>query len=345
MKRYKAIGLMSGTSCDGLDIAYCEFSYLDDTWSYHILQSKMVEYNSLWRERLRNAPNLSEIEINKLDKELGVFFGEETLKFIRDKSITELDFVASHGHTVFHRPDEGYTLQIGNGEEIKKCVSVIVINDFRSADVAAGGQGAPLVPIGDDLLFSEYDYCLNIGGIANVSFRDNGIRKAHDVCFANMALNPLARIMGYEFDRGGYIASQGIVNQRLLDQLMALDFKGKSLGNEQYQEVFLPILQKSISTTDTKMCTITDYIARKISESIAPDSRVLITGGGAYNTFLIELIQKYSSANIEKASSQLIEYKEALIFAFLGVLKLENVPNCLASVTGANEDVVGGVII
>lgn len=343
MKNYQVIGLMSGTSCDGLDIAYCQFILDKNKWTYKILASKMVEYSSEWRLKLKEAFNSSNKELELLDKELGILFGKETAQFIQENKLTNIDFIASHGHTVFHKPHEGITVQIGAGHEIKKETQLPVINDFRSADVAAGGQGAPLVPIGDELLFSEFDYCLNIGGIANVSFRENGVRKAKDICFANMALNPLALEMGYEFDDKGSLAKQGVVNPQLLWKLQDLDFKGESLGTEQYIDSFLPILQKSTSIAETKIATVTEYLALKISEQMPEKSTVLITGGGAYNSFLIDKIKRNSKANIVKASKELIEFKEALIFAFLGVLNKEETPNCLASVTGANRDVVGGV--
>lgn len=343
MKNYQVIGLMSGTSCDGLDIAYCQFILDKNKWTYKILASKMVEYSSEWRLKLKEAFNSSNKELELLDKELGILFGKETAQFIQENKLTNIDFIASHGHTVFHKPHEGITVQIGAGQEIKKETQLPVINDFRSADVAAGGQGAPLVPIGDELLFSEFDYCLNIGGIANVSFRENGVRKAKDICFANMALNPLALEMGYEFDDKGSLAKQGVVNPQLLWKLQDLDFKGESLGTEQYIDSFLPILQKSTSIAETKIATVTEYLALKISEQMPEKSTVLITGGGAYNSFLIDKIKRNSKANIVKASKELIEFKEALIFAFLGVLNKEETPNCLASVTGANRDVLGGV--
>lgn len=344
MKSYKAIGLMSGTSCDGLDIAYCEF-YFDRKWNYRIMQTNMVDYSSQWDNKLRHASLLSKPELEKLDKEFGKFCGGETKKFIEKYELSELDFVASHGHTVFHQPEKGFTLQIGSGTEIKKQVQVPVINDFRSADVAMGGQGAPLVPIGDELLFSEYEYCLNIGGIANISFKEMGVRKAFDICFANMALNPLAKEMGFEFDEGGKLAQQGVINPQLLWKLRDLDFDKKSLGKEQYEEFFLPILEQSTSIAETKLATVTEYLAQKIAEVLPENSNTLITGGGAYNSYLISKIKKYSKAELVSASKELIEFKEAMIFAFLGVLKMENIPNCLASVTGASEDVVGGFLI
>ena len=194
-------------------------------------------------------------------------------------------------------------------------------------------------------MFSEYDYCVNIGGIANASFIENGVRKAFDICIANMALNPIALRMGYPFDENGNLAKQGILAYPLMRELMLLDFNKKSLGNEQYEEYLLPILKENISIDETKIATLTDYIARKIAEVLTPKSKVLITGGGAYNSFLISKIKEYSKADIVPASKELIEFKEALIFAFLGVLKMENIPNCLSSVSGASEDVVGGVII
>ena len=285
MKNYNVIGLMSGTSCDGLDIVFCHFSYENAIWSYEIVASKMVEYSLDWNNKLKNAYSFSTHDLAKLDIDLGVFFGNETKRFIEENNLSDIHFVASHGHTIFHRPDEGLTLQIGNGLEIKNITKTEVINDFRSADVAAGGQGAPLVPIGDELLFSEFDYCLNIGGIANISYNENGVRKAKDICFANMALNPLALEMGHPYDDRGKLASQGVVNPQLLWKLQALNFNGKSLGVEQYLEFFLPIIEKCTSIAETKIATVTEYLALKIAEIIPETSSVLITGGGAYNSF------------------------------------------------------------
>jgi anhydro-N-acetylmuramic acid kinase len=345
MKKYNAIGIMSGTSCDGLDLAYCTFVFEAGKWSYQLNKSKMVEYSSDWKSRLRNAHTFGKSQIEELSTEFGQFIGTETRQFILDSQIHSIDFVASHGHTVFHQPQNGFTLQIGDGKEIKKTLGIPVINDFRTADVQAGGQGAPLVPIGDELLFSDYDFCVNIGGIANISFHENGVRKAQDICIANMALNPLAREMGHEFDDKGNLAKQGVVNPQLLWKLQELDFKGASLGTEQYHESMLPILTNSTSIAETKLATVTEYIAQTIASYLRPGASVLVTGGGAYNEFLINKISKYSKATIVSASRELIEFKEALIFAFLGVLRMENIPNCLSSVTGAKEDVIGGVLI
>jgi len=341
---YKAIGLMSGTSCDGLDIVYCSFQY-NGKWTFEILNTKIVEYSQDWIEKLRNAINLSKDELSLLDKELGDYFGAETLQFIKDNYLKDIDFVASHGHTIFHKPEAGITLQIGNGEAIKKIVKTIVINDFRSLDVANGGQGAPLVPVGDMLLFSQYDYCLNIGGIANVSYQENGIRKAYDVCFANMVLNPLANELELPYDKDGEIAKNGNLDTNLLNELMNLNFQNKSLGFEIYEEYILPLLEKYSISIENKITTVTYYLALSIAKLFTPNTTVLITGGGAFNTFLISILQKNTTAKIVKADIELIEFKEALIFAFLGMLKLENIPNCLSSVTGANKDIVGGVIV
>lgn len=341
---YNAIGLMSGTSCDGLDMVYCSFHF-DKQWSYKILTAKMVDYSPEWIQKLRNAIHLSEEELTQFDSELGTYFGKETKQFIEENNLTEIDFIASHGHTVFHKPEEGITVQIGNGKAIKEATQIPVINDFRSLDVANGGQGAPLVPVGDKLLFSQYDYCLNIGGIANVSHEENGIRKAYDVCFANMILNPLANELGLPFDRGGEIAKRGNLTTQLLNELMNLDFEKNSLGYEIYEKYILPILGKYFISNEDKITAVTHYLALSIAKLFPPHSSVLITGGGAFNTFLISLIKQNTTANLIQANQELIEYKEALIFAFLGVLKLENIPNCLSSVTGARKDVVGGVIV
>jgi len=342
---YYTIGLMSGTSLDGIDLAYCKFTFLDKKWSYDFLATKMIDYSFEWKKKLKNAIHISEEKLGRLDIELGEYFGEEINQFITENNLKRIDFISSHGHTIFHQPERKYTLQIGCGKTIKKVTKIKTIFDYRSKDVSLGGQGAPLVPIGDKLLFSQYDYCINIGGISNVSYEKNGVRRAYDICFSNMVLNPLANNLGFEYDDKGKIAKANIVNKKLLNKLLELDFKNQSLGVEVYRKNILPILKKSNENTENTIATFTEYIALKIAEIIQENATVLITGGGAFNSYLMELIQEKSGAKIVVSSRELIDFKEALIFAFLGVLRIENIPNCLASVTGAECDNIGGIII
>lgn len=344
-KKYHAIGLMSGTSCDGLDICYATF-YFNNQWSYKIHQAKSLAYKKEWSQKLKTAHLKSKEEVSQLDIDFAQLSAKLVNEFIKEHQLNkaQINFIASHGHTIFHKPEEGYTLQIGNGKIMKEQTGIKTIYDFRSQDVSLGGQGAPLVPVGDKLLFSEYDYCLNIGGIANVSFEENGIRKAQDICFVNMILNRLANQLGFDYDDKGNIAKSGSVNQELLTQLLNLNFDNKSLAIEQYESIIKPIIDNNTDSIKNKITTVTEYAAIKIAEKLKK-GKTLVTGGGAYNSYLVKRIKTLSNSQIIIPNKQTIEFKEALIFGFLGVLKVENIPNCLASVTGAKHDNIGGVVV
>lgn len=343
-KKYGVIGLMSGTSCDGLDICYATFCF-NNQWSYKIHHTESIEYENEWSQKLKTAHLKTEEEVNQLDIDFAKLSGLLVNQFIEKNQldISQIDFIASHGHTVFHKPEEGYTLQIGDGKIIKHETGIRTIYDFRSNDVSLGGQGAPLVPIGDKLLFSDYDYCLNIGGIANFSYDEKGIRKAQDICFVNMILNRLANKLDLPYDNNGDIAKSGSINQKLLTQLLNLDFSNKSLAIEQYESIIKPILDNNADSIENKITTVTEYAAIKIAEKLEK-GKTLVTGGGAYNSHLINRIKALSNSQIIIPDKQTIDFKEALIFGFLGVLKIENIPNCLSSVTGAKHDNIGGVI-
>lgn len=342
-----AIGLMSGTSLDGLDLVYVKFrdsNYKD----FEIIYAETTAYNSRWKSILRNAITFSETVLKQIDIEYGILLGECVNEF-RDKfKISRVDFIASHGHTVFHQPDKGITLQIGNGKKIAEKTNLKVVCDFRTQDVALGGQGAPLVPIGDELLFNEYDYCLNLGGFANVSFKEHNKRIAFDICPVNIVLNFYVKKLGFEFDDGGKIAASGSLNLNLLNALNDLDFykkqPPKSLGLEWVKEEVFPVIDKLEKDIPTVLRTFVAHSAYQISRIIKDSTKVLITGGGAYNSFLIQEIENYTKSPIKIEGKKIIEYKEALIFAFLGLLKLKNEVNCLSSVTGAMKDHSSGVI-
>jgi anhydro-N-acetylmuramic acid kinase len=338
---------MSGTSCDGLDIGYCSFEKKNEIWSFKLLQAQSIDYGNELKQKLYDSYNYSAIQLKKLDIDLGNYFGEEVAKFIKKNKLvsSKIDFIASHGHTIFHNPTEGYTLQIGNGNNIKAQTGIPTIFDFRSMDVAHGGQGAPLVPIGDELLFSEYEYCINIGGIVNTSFKENGVRKAFDVCFANMVLNPLANKLDLAFDKDGEIAKNNKINDQLLADLLNVDLNNISLSTETYLQYILPLINNSEDSIGIKIATVTEYMVHKIVGSIKPNTQVLLSGGGALNKYLVSRIIEQTSAKIIVPSKEIIEFKEAIIFGFLGVLKIENTPNCLASVTGASQDSIGGVVV
>jgi anhydro-N-acetylmuramic acid kinase len=340
-------GLMSGTSLDGLDIAACHFEEKEERWSYAILAAETIEYPRYWTERLRNAHTLSGQDLTLLDRQFGAYMGEAVTCFNKKHSISP-GLVASHGHTIFHRPDLGYTLQLGNGASLAGVSGLPVVCDFRSGDVALGGQGAPLVPVGDRMLFSEYSACLNLGGFSNISFEENGIRKAGDICPVNTVLNYLAQKAGMEYDKDGNLGRMGRVNLTLLDNLGKLEFYHqplpKSLGREWVEKIILPLLENSKDLIENQLYTFYTHIGIEMGRFLKPGSRVLITGGGAFNPFLIQKIRKNTFAELIIPDPSLVKFKEALIFAFLGLLRWKNMTNCLQSVTGATRDSCAGAV-
>lgn len=342
-----AIGLMSGTSLDGLDMVYVKFQKSNYA-NFEILSAETINYSDIWKERLQSAINLDKKGISILHYEYGAFLGIKTKEFISKNNIQKLDFIASHGHTVFHQPDKGFTLQVGDGEGILKATNCMVVADFRTQDVQLGGQGAPLVPIGDRLLFSRYQACINLGGFANISYEANDLRIAFDICPVNIVLNYYANKMGCEYDASGAIAAQGEINTALLAALNALDFyktaAPKSLGLEWVQKEILPLVAKYKASIPEILRTFVEHIALQIADVVKDSNAVLITGGGVFNTFLMERIKYWSQSKVAQPSDAVINYKEALIFAFLGRLRIENQVNCLKSVTGARKDHSSGVI-
>lgn len=349
MKDFKVIGLMSGSSLDGVDIAYVNFSHDRKRWFFQIVEAGNVPYPTYWKKQLSEAFNKSEEELVELDKEYGKYLGTITKRFI-DKYELEPKLIASHGHTIFHRPEEGFTLQIGDGQEIANATGIMTINDFRTEDVSKGGQGAPLVPIGDRHLFSDYPICLNIGGIANVSYEMNGRRIAYDICMANQLLNYLANKLGYDYDNNGQFARRGKVDKVLFDILNDNEYykhdAPKSLGREFFENVQHKLIDESSLSVNDLLATATEHIACQIVKStdMLEKAKMLVTGGGAKNDFLIERICALSKHEIVVPDVMITDYKEALIFAFLGVLKMEGKINVLSSVTGASSDSSSGKV-
>ncbi|NDF59765.1 MAG: anhydro-N-acetylmuramic acid kinase [Crocinitomicaceae bacterium] len=350
---FSIIGLMSGTSLDGIDLSYCDYTYTSDQWSYSIRATKSYTYTSYWQEKLKNAIHCSALELYQLDIELADLFSETVLEFISEFKInpSEISAVASHGHTIFHQPENEFTVQIGNGERIAVKTNLIVINDFRSKDVALKGQGAPLVPIGDHHLFITYaDGFLNIGGISNISFRTGTTISAFDICPGNLPLNYLIQKIGIPFDKNGEHARKGNLNLTLLNELNSLGFYSKlppkSLGIEWIEANFFPVISKHELSLSDQLCTIVEHIAIQICKVSNEHhlQQLFITGGGAFHTYLIERIQHHFKGSIVIPSAQLIEFKEAIIFGFLGACRLLLHPNCLSSVTGSIRDNCGGVI-
>jgi anhydro-N-acetylmuramic acid kinase len=347
---YNVIGVMSGTSLDGVDLAHIEFNTQNNKWNFSILESETVSYSADWILKLKNAVDFSAAELKTLNQEYTKLLASIIADFIAKHQITDLDAVCSHGHTILHQPQNGFTLQIGNLQEIATLSQQTVVCDFRVQDVQLGGQGAPLVPIGDKILFAEYDYCMNLGGFSNVSFEENGKRIAFDISPVNTVLNFYANQLGLDYDDKGQISKTGKCHTPLLEELNRLEFYQKkypkSLGFEFVKETVLPIIERYPISIEDKLHTFTEHIALQTALAL-PNTKgsLFITGGGAYNNFLIERIQHYlPDLKIIIPSKKILEFKEALIFALLGVLKLRGEINVLNSVTGAKENHSSGVI-
>lgn len=358
-KYYNVIGVMSGTSLDGVDLAHIEFQLIDNKWAFEIFESETVGYSQSWIDQLQSAVDFSETQLKKLNQEYTKLLASIISTFIEKHKIENLDAVCSHGHTILHQPQNGFTLQIGNLPEIATLIHQTVVCDFRVQDVKLGGQGAPLVPIGDRILFSDYDYCINLGGFSNVSFEQKDKRIAFDISPVNTVLNFYANQLGLNYDDKGKISRTGNVNTDLLDKLNALDFYKqnfpKSLGFEFVKGTILPLIESFKIPIEDKLRTFTEHIAlqtalalncfRNDEQDGSHNARMLVTGGGAYNDFLVERIQSHlPEMKFIIPSPKILEFKEALIFALLGVLKLRGEINVLSSVTGAKTDHISGMI-
>ena len=340
-ENYNVIGVMSGTSLDGVDLAYINFEK-KESWSFKILFSETISYSIDWVNKLKKGFYLNENELISLNESYTDLLATIILEFIEKYSLVNIDAICSHGHTILHQPENGFTLQIGNLPKLGSLLNYPIVCDFRVQDVVLGGQGAPLVPIGDQLLFSNYDYCLNLGGFSNMSFEYNGNRIAYDISPVNTVLNYYVNQLGLEYDNKGKIAKSGLFDKDLFEKLNQISFYNepfpKSLG--------IPIIESFSLPIETILRTFVEHIAFQIAHNCSSNTKtILITGGGAYNEFLIERIQYYlPKIVLVVPDKQLIEFKEALIFGFLGVLKLRNENNTLASVTGAIRDHSSGVI-
>lgn len=341
---------MSGTSRDGIDLAAIDFTCKNGQWHYAINTAETLAYTEKWEDDLARAHRLSDDELLHLNENYTVYLAETINRFIEKHALENIDAICSHGHTVLHQPDHGLTLQIGNLPKLADLLQKKVVCDFRSQDVALGGQGAPLVPIGDERLFSDYAACVNLGGFANISMKINGKRLAFDVCAVNVVLNVYAQKCGENYDDGGKLAAAGNVDNSLLKKLNALEFYNqnppKSLGVEWANARVFPLLEASGLPPKTILATYTTHIADQLLNvfSEVKEGEILITGGGAYNTHLIDLLKEKTSAQIHIPDAKLIDFKEALIFGFLGVLKLRGETNVLKSVTGAERGHSSGKI-
>jgi anhydro-N-acetylmuramic acid kinase len=345
---FKVLGIMSGTSLDGIDIINVNFSY-NKHWSFKILNAETIEYSTQWKSTLSQLVTMPMDQLEILDSNYSEYLASVILDFINNNSIKSIDFIASHGHTALHQPENGLTYQIGNQQLLANKLNQKVICDFRVQDVALGGQGAPLVPIGDRLLFSDYEFCLNLGGFANISYELNNERIAFDICPVNIVLNYYVSKLGLNYDDKGDIASTGNINQNLLFQLNKLNYYNeappKSLGLEWVDLNIFPLIDSFYLKMEDILRTFVEHIAIQISKVlIKSDTKVLVTGGGVFNEFLMNRIRNFSKSEVIIPTREIIEYKEALIFGLLGVLKDRNEVNCLKSVTGAKRDHSSGVI-
>lgn len=355
MNQYEVIGIMSGSSMDGVDIAHCVFTNNNNQWSYKITHAVTVPYEEKWRVRLSQLRKQESLIYVKTDVYYAHYLSELVLDFIQTNNLKP-QLIASHGHTIFHFPQNRITAQVGDGATLAALTGIPVVSDLRSADVALGGQGAPLVAMGDQMLFAEYDYFLNLGGFSNISGPNmQGDYVAFDVGPCNIPLNRIAREQGKAYDEMGVIAASGSIDYGLLNNLNQIPYYSKSypksLNRDWINKNFWPIVRESEQTWENKMRTIVDHIAQQVGLAISnlcvdngTGKKVMVTGGSAYNPILLDHIQTHSDAEIIVPQPQLIDYKEAMVFGFLGLLRVLNINNTLATATGASQSVISGTL-
>ena len=345
---------MSGTSLDGLDLAYCHICRTPTGWDFDLKKTHSISYSIEMRTKLKDAIFLPATELLQFHNTYGSWLGERTREFMETENL-EVDFIGSHGHTVHHRPQKGFTFQLGSGQHLANAIGIKVICDFRSNDVALGGQGAPLVPIGDRLFFGKYDFCLNLGGISNISFERQGERLAYDIGLANMILNHITQKIKLDYDKDGTLARKGTLDPGMLEKLNQLEYYKlpfpKSIGFEWFVEKVIPIVEATGDSIENLLHTSIHHICEQIALQVElqknkTNNTLFVTGGGALNSFLMETLQQKltDSTKVVKPSKTLVEFKEALIFALMAVLREEGSVNCLRSVTGAKRDCSGGVV-
>jgi len=344
------LGLMSGTSLDGVDLAATTFYEDTNGWHFNLDVAETIPYSEEWKSRLKNVQYASADELACTNADLGKYFAELITSFNKKHKISPA-FIGSHGHTIFHQPNKNFTFQIGDGAQIAARTGIDTICDFRSKDIALGGQGAPLVPIGDRLLFPNYAACINLGGIANVSYEEGGNRIGFDICPVNMLLNYLANKLDKPYDDGGEIARSGSIIPALLEQLNQLDFykknKPKSLGKEWFDLTVFPLIKERNEPVADLLRTSVEHIAMQhelLKNITTTNDKILISGGGAFNTFLIDRIASTTSRRLEKSSTDIINFKEAIVFAFLAMLFVNGKDNVLCSVTGSSNNHCAGAL-
>jgi anhydro-N-acetylmuramic acid kinase len=357
---YKVIGLMSGSSLDGLDIAYVQLDEVRGQWTYEILQAACLPYSEKWINALQHASDVNVADFLRLHTSYGRYLGHRVSEFIAKHDLEhKVHFIASHGHTVFHEPESHTTCQVGDGAAMAAVTGLPVINDLRAMDVALGGQGAPIVPIGDKLLFGEYDYQLNVGGIANITVpHPSGTGAlAFDVCPANQVLNALAEREGRDMDEDGTMAEAGSLLSNILEELSTTHYyhqkPPKSLSNEAARNMLFPTLLESDHNNYDLLHTATIHIARQIADAVKgyphgkEQGKLLATGGGAFNKFLMKQLEKELKpydVTVEVPKANVVKFKEALVMALVGTLRWREEVNVLSTVTGASRDSVGGAV-
>lgn len=358
---YRVIGLMSGSSLDGLDISFAEFQEISGKWNYELLASACYPYNEDWGLRLKSAHTLSAIDYQLLHTEYGHYIGKEVKRFIQENALEyKVQLIASHGHTTFHIPSKLMTGQIGDGASIAAVTGINVVSDLRAMDIALGGHGAPIVPIGEKMLLGDYDFFLNVGGIANISFNGNNKYVAFDICPANRVMNLVTLEDDKPYDEGGKMAREGNIDETTLGVLNTLEYYQdpypKSLANSFGTDIVFPLLD-NISSSHDRLRTYVEHIAIQIKDAVqlistdfslsSSGRKLLITGGGAHNVFLVERIREHLSAlqvEVIVPAKDLVEYKEALIMGLIGILRWREENNVLASVTGASRNSIGGAV-
>ncbi len=348
IKNYRVLGIMSGTSLDGLDMALCNFKYLNQKWNFELISTHFIEYSNDWKEKLANL-FYNNNNINKIEIQYSEFISESVNNFIKKYNL-EVDYISSHGHTIFHNPEKGITKQIGRGDIIFKKTNIPVAYNFREQDVKFGGQGAPLVPCGDVLLFSNYESCLNLGGFSNISFKKKNKVIAFDICPLNIVLNYLAEKKGFSFDKEGVFASKGKINLDLLKNLNSISYykksPPKSLGKEWLEKLFLSELNNYNLNTNDLLSTCVEHFSFQISNTFYRFNikNCLVSGGGVFNKFLMSQIINKTKTKLIVPSKKIVMFKEAIIFAFLGLLRFRDEVNCLSEITGSSVDHSSGDI-
>ncbi len=357
---YYVLGLMSGSSLDGLDIAYVRYWLEGDQWKFEIKEAEVVPYPKKWELRLFNLAYQDAITYLKTSAYYGLYIGEEVNKFLERKGIPKdkVDFIASHGHTIFHQPENHVSSQVGDGAKIAAVTGLPVISNFRDEDVALGGQGAPITPVADKYLFPEFVLTLNLGGFANITAHlKDGRLVGFDIVALNVVINHFAKELGYDMDKDGELGREGVPDEDLLAKLNSIWYYDKPfpkcLSMGWFNRVLLPILRKArISKLDI-LRTYYEHVAQQIGKAVKllkeiglakENPQMLVTGGGAFNKFLLERLQEHVDVEMVIPDEQLVKFKEAVAIGFLGVLRVRGEPNVYASVTGAEKDTVNGAL-